>query len=407
MPHPLPDNAFLLTTLMDTLSDAIYFKNLQSQFIAVNKACAKKHGWKSIEEVPGKTDFDIFSEEHAKAAFADEQKIIATGESLYGIEEKETWPDGSVTWVSTTKMPLLDASGEIIGTFGISRDITERKLAELRTQRYTEEIRRITEAMEDDVRMAGELQKTFCPAGYPAFPADASAEESCVEFLHRFNATRDVSSDYCSIQRISDTEAGIFLCDVQGGGVRAALGTALIRGNIHKLASLERDPGRYLSCLNELLIPLIHHDQLLLDLTACYLVLDTANGRIRMASAGYPQPLHFRHGSETKWLFENLSLRGPALASQPGTTYPTIECKTKPGDAIVLFSDGLYSGTDAAGTRYGEKRLLTSARALSGQPLAEIFQGLENETRAFTADGAFSDDVCMIGIHLRKLFQLD
>ncbi|MCF7817366.1 MAG: SpoIIE family protein phosphatase [Kiritimatiellales bacterium] len=407
MPYTLPSNAFLLTALMDTLSDAIYFKNLQSQFITVNKACAKKHGWKSIEEIPGKTDFDIFSEEHAKMAFADEQKIIATGESLYGIEEKETWPDGSITWVSTTKMPLLNATGEIIGTFGISRDITEHKLAELRTQQYTEEIRQITEAMEDDVRMAGELQKTFFPSGYPMFPEGASAEEGCVDFLHRFTATRDVSSDYCSIQRISDTEVGIFLCDVQGGGVRAALGTALIRGNIHELGSLERDPGRYLSRLSELLLPLIHPRDLLLDVTACYLVLDTADGHIRMASAGYPQPLHFRHDGETKWLFENLSLRGPALASQPGTIYPAIECKTNPGDRIVLFSDGLYTGTNTAGKSYGEKRLLGSARSLNGKPLDGIFQGLENDTRNFTADGTFSDDVCIVGIHFRKLLRQD
>jgi len=78
----------------------------------------------------GKTDFDLFTEEHAREAYEDEQAILRTGQPLVGKEEKETWPDGRITWVSTTKMPYRDSQGRIIGTFGSSRDITERKLAE-------------------------------------------------------------------------------------------------------------------------------------------------------------------------------------------------------------------------------------------------------------------------------------
>ncbi len=122
---------YLFSCLADNLPDAIYFKDEQSRCIKINQANAMKLGLKDASEAVGKTDFDFFSAEHALAAFNDEQEIIKTGKALTNIEEKETWGDGKETWVSTTKMPLRDANGKIIGTFGISRDITKHKLTEM------------------------------------------------------------------------------------------------------------------------------------------------------------------------------------------------------------------------------------------------------------------------------------
>jgi hypothetical protein len=81
-------------------------------------------------QVEGKTDADFFTAEHAKVTRAIEQEIIATGLPKLDLEERETWPDGTVTWASTSKFPLYDEDGNLFGTFGISRDITERKIAE-------------------------------------------------------------------------------------------------------------------------------------------------------------------------------------------------------------------------------------------------------------------------------------
>ena len=120
---------YLLSTLMDNLPDLIYFKDRESRFTAVNRLFLSRAGFKDQSDIVGKTDKDLYADEHALAALADEQKIIATGHPIVGIEEKETWPDGRETWVSTSKVPLHDASGNVIGTFGLSRDITERKLA--------------------------------------------------------------------------------------------------------------------------------------------------------------------------------------------------------------------------------------------------------------------------------------
>ena len=120
----------IIDALMNNIPDSIYFKDIRSSFIRINKACAKKFGLKDPKEAIGKTDFDIFSKEHAQQAYDDEQKIIATCKPIIDIEERETFKDKEDEWASTTKLPLYDEKGELIGTFGISRDITERKLME-------------------------------------------------------------------------------------------------------------------------------------------------------------------------------------------------------------------------------------------------------------------------------------
>jgi PAS domain S-box-containing protein len=122
----------LVGALLDNIPDHIYFKDRQSHFLRINKAMAALFTLRSPDEAVGKSDFDFFTAEHAQRAFDDEQEILRTGQPLIGREEKETWPDGSITWVSTTKQCLRDKAGHVVGTFGISRDITARKQAERR-----------------------------------------------------------------------------------------------------------------------------------------------------------------------------------------------------------------------------------------------------------------------------------
>ncbi|HNQ89632.1 MAG TPA: PAS domain-containing protein [Verrucomicrobiota bacterium] len=120
----------LLQTLLDSIPDAIYFKDTQSRILRISRALARKFGADDPSEVVGKTDFDFFHEAHARPAYEDEQRILRTGQPLVGLKERETWPDGRVTWALTTKMPLRDRSGAIIGTFGVSKDITDLVAAE-------------------------------------------------------------------------------------------------------------------------------------------------------------------------------------------------------------------------------------------------------------------------------------
>jgi len=120
---------YLIDALLNNLPDHVYFKDRESRFIRINKSQAQFFGLNEAAQAVGKTDFDFFTGEHAQQAYNDEQDILRTGQML-SLEEKETHHDHSDTWVSTVKLPLCDKEGTIIGTFGISRDITNHKLAE-------------------------------------------------------------------------------------------------------------------------------------------------------------------------------------------------------------------------------------------------------------------------------------
>jgi two-component system sensor histidine kinase/response regulator len=120
----------LLRALLENVPDRIYFKDVQSRFLKCSRALAGIFGVADPEQVVGKSDFDFFSEEHARAAYEGEQQIITTGRPIIGVTEKETWRDGHESWVLSTKMPYRNKDGAIIGTFGVSKDITALKVAE-------------------------------------------------------------------------------------------------------------------------------------------------------------------------------------------------------------------------------------------------------------------------------------
>jgi diguanylate cyclase (GGDEF)-like protein/PAS domain S-box-containing protein len=134
--EPADEQAFFLNVLLDTIPDNIYFKDAESRFTRISRHMAQWLGLKDPTEALGKTDFDFFTSEHADQAFRDEQEIIRTGVPLVNVQEKETFPDGSIRWVSTTKMPLRGPDGTIVGTFGISRDITEYKRISEQLERH-------------------------------------------------------------------------------------------------------------------------------------------------------------------------------------------------------------------------------------------------------------------------------
>ncbi|MBN1952179.1 MAG: PAS domain-containing protein [Bacteroidales bacterium] len=119
---------YLFNALLNNANEYIYFKDDKSRFIRMSQSMVKMFKVRSMNDIIGKTDFDFFDDEHAQPAFDDEQKIVKSGKPMKEKIEKEVRKDGSVSYVSTTKMPLIDQDGKIVGTWGISKDVTDSKI---------------------------------------------------------------------------------------------------------------------------------------------------------------------------------------------------------------------------------------------------------------------------------------
>ncbi len=131
----------MMTSLLETLPDHIYFKDRDARFLRINPALASRFGLADPAEAIGKSEADFFDPDPADKRAVAERRIVESGEPLIDLEEQELWPDLPPTWALTTKMPLLDSDGQIVGTFGVSRDITVRRQMETALQETNERFR--------------------------------------------------------------------------------------------------------------------------------------------------------------------------------------------------------------------------------------------------------------------------
>lgn len=406
LPDPLRTETYLLHTLMDHLPDNIYFKDIQSRFVRINRSMAHYLGLNHPQEAIGKSDFDVFAEAHARPAYEDEQEIIRTGDAMVDKEEKETWPDGHVTWVSTTKLPLRDAQGGIIGTFGLSRDVTDRKSAQEAMMRHAVELEAANAQHRAELALASELQRAFLPERYPVFPPHADPHESLLQFCHVYSPAEVVGGDFFSVVPLSRTSAGLLVCDVVGHGVRAALVTSMMNAVIHDLGEYASDPAVFLHLVNERLWASLGGRFGYGFVTAFYLVVYPSEHTIRFAGAGHPSPLLLRRNDgRVEPLAGRPHMTGQALLLQPHPEYTTHEAVLSPGDAIMMYTDGIYEVRGEERETYGIERLQALMTQYIDEPLPALFQRILSETLAFSSNGEFQDDVCMLGVELAERTQ--
>ena len=129
-----------LQAILRNVPDRIYVKDTQSRFLSLSQALVKRLGLQDASQAIGKSDADFHTPERALEYYQDEQRIMHTGEPLINKIERQILPDGKVAWTSTTKVPLRDRDGKVIGIVGINRDMTAQKEAEEGLRRSRDEL---------------------------------------------------------------------------------------------------------------------------------------------------------------------------------------------------------------------------------------------------------------------------
>ena len=280
----------------------------------------------------------------------------------------------------------------------------ERKRMSRQLARYAEELRTRNAQLQADYNMAREIQQIFMTQQYPTFPLSASPEKSALRFSHRYLPAAEVGGDFFSILPITDTTAGIFICDVMGHGMRAALITAIMRGLVEELMPVAADPAKFLTEINRSLHAILRRTREPFLATAFYGVVDASVGELKFASAGHPSPLLARRKTGT---VEPLRLsdprHGPALGLFDKSDYPSCRLELAPRDLLLIFTDGLYEADNAAQQEYGLERMLAAVRRHCQEPTEKILDALLEDVRGFSGEKEFEDDVCLVGIDVAKV----
>ena len=279
-----------------------------------------------------------------------------------------------------------------------TRYAVERHHAQQKLAHYARELQEKNAVLEEELRMAREVQQALLPHQYPQFSDVSGSHARALQFAHRYCPAAALSGDFFNILPLSDHQAGVLICDVMGHGVRAAFIGALARGFIQHSVPFASDPGEFLTRLNRELAATLKQIGIEAFATAFYGVADVAERRLRYANAGHPSPLILRRDAgAVDWLRVERPYQ-PPLGLIGDTAYRAYQAVLAEHDSIVLFTDGLFEQENAAGEQFGQGRLLEAVSRRVGQGCETLLDELVNETQQFSGHEDFADDVCLVSL---------
>lgn len=396
--------------IFDHLIEGIFRTTPDGRYVMANIALARIYGYDSPADVISRiTDIahSLYVEPRRREEFVE---LMQGNDIITGFESRIYRKDQTIIWISENCRAVRDADGKVMYYEGTVEDITERKYAEEQIRRTTaeltrsrEELRTKNQVMEENLRMAREIQLTMLPQQYPTFPKDASPEESAFQFAHRYQSAETVSGDFFAASALSDEEVSVLICDVTGHGIRAALVTAMIRALAEELKPCAGDPGFFLRKLNSDLFNILKTTGSPMLTTAFYFVANWKTGAMRFANAGHPKPLLVRRVENTVTPLANASGHSqPALGLFEDPPYETSEAHIIPGDLVMLFTDGLYEVQGADEELYSQQRLMVDVKRLVSKPAGQLFDELLEIVKNFSVSHEFEDDVCLVGMDFVK-----
>ncbi|MEN8256006.1 MAG: SpoIIE family protein phosphatase [Verrucomicrobiota bacterium] len=384
---------------------AVYRRNFDSSVYEYLGGYIKEIAGYSAEELtPDLWDSLILRTEHEDGledlSLEEANRRVRSGEADHWKADVQIRTrSGETRWVSDMSTVLRNKSGDCFGCLGVLLDITARKEAEQQLVELTEKLRQRNREMDAELTMAREVQQALVSDQPKRFPQDALSGQIYLDFHHRYIPAEMLAGDFFNILPLSEHEIGVFICDVVGHGVRAALLTTFLRGVMEELRPYANDPGAYLSKINHGLRAVFGHGDTFLFATAFYLIIDITDGRTRYANAGHPHPLCLqpRKGEVVRLSRQEQDCE-PALGIIEDFAYSTSEHALAKMESLLLYTDGLFEACNKSGEMYGEERVIDFVRRQLHLAPEKCLDDLVSDIHRFTGTDAFEDDVCLLAV---------
>jgi len=381
----------LFETLMEQTADRIYIKDDKSRFISVSHELAAMHGFKDRHELEGLTDFDLFAIEHAQQAFDDEQAILKTGKAMINKVEKETWPDGSITWASSSKAPLYLTNGELVGIIGISRDITAEKETQEQLAEREKRLREQNEIMRADYESAKKVQSVMIPGRLP--------KVKNLDLGYIWKPMTSVGGDILTFPRNPDDRLLFFLGDVCGHGVSAAFFTVLLKYfSAHAAEVYNDDPRTFLDSINSALSDRIK-EGFVTGLGGHFSRRrDDGSRTLHLSHAGHRQILIYRK-KERK--ITPVTLPPGIVMGIPGSEASAIhEIELEVGDRFYAYTDGIIEASAPNGEEFGTEAVIKELERNQDLPVQMALRALYKKVGDYTEIPDQQDDITILGFEL-------
>lgn len=383
--NPNLSSKWLLNRLLKELPEYIYFKDTNCRFLAVSNHLAQKTGLKSGAEAIGKTDFALFDDNHAVDAEADERALIDGKLTHIDKEEFVTWQKNQI-WVQTYKLPLMSPSGYALGTFGISRDITQKK-------RMQDEQMVRHKQLNEEMELARLLQKSLLNRELPAF-VDTEGK-ALLEFATNHVPSTKLSGDFYRIVRTPSGKPAVFLADVMGHGARAAMITAMLYAALNEISHLADDTTAYMLEINNRLHGWLEDTGQLIFASGIYCILDVEKGLAHICQCGGSHVLAVQAGQSQYFTGKNSPIN-PALGLTPLDHFTEHQIEISPQDEFAFFTDGIIEATNSKGETFGIERMCRALEAKVSSAPAEKLDALHRDLQSFTKRKHEEDDICLV-----------
>jgi serine phosphatase RsbU (regulator of sigma subunit) len=270
-------------------------------------------------------------------------------------------------------------------------------------RRLEDELTERRRALDQDLRMARELQQAFLPQSLPHLPPGQAPDAMGLRFYHRYTPTFAIGGDFFDVLPIAEKSMGIFVSDIVGHGLQAALVTAVLRTLIEELKEEAGETANFLLRINDGLHRILRQMTTPVFATAFYLKLDMEEKCGSFCNAGHPPQIHLRRKlGEVARLFDT-SKTGPVLGLQEDAVYPAHGFQIDDEDVFLLFTDGIIEVPNADGEPFGLARLEEVVKEVQDAPPPKIIDHVISAASQHADETAFPDDVCIVAVEASSL----